>query len=157
MAYSQSDKTITTEIEIEGSLAEVWEVLVDLEKWERWNPFIIQCEGQPIQGSKIKNTMISGGKKMVFKPRVQVVQKQKEFTWVGHLYIPGLFDGRHRFLIKEVGPSRVLLTQDEQFSGLLSGIILRKIGEDTIASFEKMNEALKAEVERRRGESSIHP
>ncbi len=150
MAYSQPDKTIKTSIEIEGTLSEVWSVLIDLEKWENWNPFIIQSEGQAIEGAKIKNTMISGDKEMVFKPKVQVVRKEKEFTWLGHLYIPGLFDGRHRFLIEEVGPNRVLLTQDEQFSGLFSGMILRKIGDETATNFEKMNVALKTEVEQKK-------
>lgn len=147
MSYSQSTKTITETIEINASSTEVWKVLTDLPSWKSWNPFIIQSEGQAIVGSKIKNTMRSNNKEMIFNPKVLVVDENQEFTWLGHLFIPGLFDGKHRFILEELGENKVRLVQTETFKGILSRMVLKKIGEETALNFQKMNEALKERVE----------
>ncbi|MFT4834519.1 MAG: hypothetical protein ACI83W_001795 [Marinoscillum sp.] len=147
MAYSQSTKTITETIEINASSSEVWAVLTDLAGWQSWNPFIIQSEGEAIVGSKLKNSLLSNDKEMIFKPKVLVADENTEFTWLGRLFFPGLFDGKHRFIIEELAPNKVRLVQTETFKGILSGMILKKIGVDTALNFQKMNEALKNKVE----------
>ncbi len=146
MGYSQSTKTITESIDIDASASAVWAVLTDLAGWQSWNPFIIQSEGEAIVGTKLKNTLISNEKEMVFKPKVLIADENKEFTWLGHLFFPGLFDGKHAFIIEELGPNKVRLVQTETFKGILSGMILKKIAEDTALNFQKMNEALRDRV-----------
>jgi hypothetical protein len=39
--------------------------------------------------------------------------------WLGHVLLPGLFDGDHSFAIEPLGDRRVRVTQQEQFRGML--------------------------------------
>lgn len=138
---------IRTEIIINASKEKVWEILTDFEKYDQWNPFIIEVQGEAVAGSRLRNTMLNGESKMVFKPKVLKVEKYRYFDWLGSLFFKGLFDGHHQFVLEEIGPNQVKLKHSESFSGILSGMILKKIGEDTRNSFVKMNQALKKVAE----------
>lgn len=140
-------KSIETNIEIKASKSEVWKALTNLKEYKNWNPFIVSSDGKAILGEQLINTMNNGEKSMTFKPRVTDLQPEKRFEWLGHLFIPGLFDGRHYFELEEIDPQHTRLVQGEYFSGILSGVILRSIEASTVAGFEAMNEALKRIVE----------
>lgn len=141
-------KHIKTEIIINASVKTVWEVLTDFPRYPEWNPFLQSIEGELARGKKLKTTMFNGDKKFVFKPVVKSVVPYQSFSWLGSLGVKGLFDGQHFFHLEEIGPSQVKLTHGEYFSGILSGIILKKIGNDTRTNFVRMNQALKRRAER---------
>lgn len=84
---------------------------------------------------------------MRFKPTVLAVNLERELRWLGHLLIPGIFDGEHYFLLESIGQNRTRLTQGEKFSGLLVGFLGSALSA-TKAGFESMNTALKKEAER---------
>ena len=147
MAYSFKKKEIREEIIINASAEEVCSVLTDLKSWKDWNPFIINSEGEVVEGRRIINSMKNGDKTYVFKPKVLTVNENQEFTWLGRLFMPGIFDGRHSYYLEEIETGKVRLIQHETFSGILSGMILNKIEEETAANFKSMNEALKQRVE----------
>ena len=44
---------------------------------------------------------------MRFKPRVLKAEPNRELRWLGHLGIPGLFDGEHIFTIEPLDQERV--------------------------------------------------
>jgi hypothetical protein len=66
---------------------------------------------------------------------------------LGHLFVPGLFDGEHVFQIEPLGPERVRFVQAERFTGLLAPLMMRFIEPGTSQGFEAMNRALKARAE----------
>jgi hypothetical protein len=84
---------------------------------------------------------------MTFRPTVLEATPGHRLRWLGHLLIPGLFDGEHTFAIDPLGPDRVHLSQQEEFRGLLAPLILAFIGKPTNEGFHQMNQALKARVE----------
>lgn len=141
-------KSITTEITINASKEEIWSVLTNIENFHTWNPFMVDSKGKVEKGNRIVNTMKQGDKKMVFKPVIKSVRKYEYFSWLGSLFMPGIFDGYHYFQLEEVTSNKVILTHGERFSGLLSGMIMKKIEAQTKAGFISMNEALKAVVEK---------
>jgi hypothetical protein len=68
--------------------------------------------------------------------------------WIGHLGVPGVFDGDHRFVVESAGDSRTRFTQSEQFTGFLVPVIaLLGVFRKTHAGFEAMNRSLKKRVE----------
>ncbi len=141
-------KSMETKIRIEASPENVWSVLIDLEKHQEWNPFLISIKGEAKVGSILTNKMQSTEKKtMEFKPEVLVVDENREFRWAGKLFVKGLFDGEHYFILHDNGDGSTNLEHGEKFSGLLSGTLLKMIGADTLNSFENMNRALKQRVE----------
>lgn len=140
-------KRINTEIIINASAETVWNILTDLAAYPEWNPFIIKIEGTFQKGNRLRNTLRNGCKTIVFKPIIQELTPLVSFSWLGSLFVKGLFDGKHFFKIEPAGPNQVKLIHGEEFSGLLSAMILKKIGDDTRENFVRMNQALKARAE----------
>lgn len=136
-------KQIRTEIIINASKEKVWNILTDFENYKNWNPFIINSFGKAVVGSKLTNTMKLDEKTQTFSPKILKVEEYKYFDWLGHLFFKGIFDGQHYFMIEELENNQVKLVQGENFSGIFSGLIMKSIGEKTIANFVKMNNALK--------------
>ena len=76
---------------------------MDFKSYPEWNPFIVSAEGEPTVGARLKiDIQPPGGKKMTFKPKVITADRGKEFTWLGRLLFPGLFDGEHSFKFEEL-------------------------------------------------------
>ena len=84
---------------------------------------------------------------MSFRPTVLVADPNRELRWLGHLWVPGLFDGEHSFTIEPLGEGRVRFIQQERFSGLLLPLLSKTLDRDTLRGFEEMNRALKLRVE----------
>jgi hypothetical protein len=78
---------------------------------------------------------------MDFKPLVLNNQFSREFRWKGKLGIRGIFDGEHYFILEEITPNQTRFIQGENFTGLFSGLLIKKIGEYTKRGFVSMNEA----------------
>jgi hypothetical protein len=140
-------KQIHTEIIIYSTPQKVWEHLTKFESYSSWNPFLVSIEGKLQQGSTLTCTLKNDSQKMVFKPTILDVHPHLSFSWSGKLFFKGLFDGFHYFKIEEVGENRVKFIHGESFSGLLSSLILSKIGKKTEDGFKEMNFALKQLVE----------
>ncbi|MCB0480841.1 MAG: SRPBCC domain-containing protein [Flavobacteriales bacterium] len=144
----KAPKEIYTEITVNASANKVWGILTDLKNYSSWNPFIIKASGNVMIGEQITNTTKNGDKTLRFKPKIIEVQPAKRFEWLGHLVFPGLFDGSHYFEIQTLGENSVKLIQGERFKGLLSGVIIKSIRENTEKGFRDMNSALKKEAEK---------
>ncbi|WP_194778128.1 SRPBCC domain-containing protein [Pararhodonellum marinum] len=138
---------IKTEIIINASKEKVWDLLTDLEQYQNWNPFIVKSSGKVAPGNIVVNTMKNGEGTITFKPKILKVEPLHYFDWMGRLWVKGLFDGHHYFKIEPLGPEQVKLVHGENFSGILSSMILKKIGEQTRENFVKMNQAVKVMAE----------
>ncbi len=138
---------IKTEIIINASGEKIWNILTDLENYKNWNPFMIESKGKVKVGNQITNTMKNDDKNMTFKPQILKVQENEYFEWLGSLWFKGLFDGKHYFKLESLGEDKTKLIHGEHFSGILSKMIIKKIGKQTEENFVKMNLALKEVVE----------
>lgn len=142
-------KTLKTEITINASKEQVWNKLMDHSNYNTWNPFIKQISGSPEVGQQINvNMQLEGKKPMKFTPLVLKNEKEKEFRWKGKLFVDGLFDGEHFFILENLGNGQTRFVQGEFFTGLLSGVLVKMIGSETKKGFVAMNEALKMVAER---------
>jgi hypothetical protein len=145
-----AERSIKTEIEIAAPPARVWAILTDFPRMPSWNPFIKYISGTLAEGARLSVQIAPpGGSVMRFKPTLLAVRPERELRWVGHLFIPGLFDGEHCFELQAIGPDRTRLTQSERFSGILVGPFGGALVK-TEAGFQAMNVALKGEAEANR-------
>ena len=141
-------KKIETEILINANKNQVWKALMSHQSYEIWNPFKKSIKGSPIEGNQIEVTMeIEGRKPMAFKPEVLINKIQSEFRWKGKMFVKGLFDGEHYFKLEE-SKNGTKLIHGEIFSGMLAGVVLKSIEENTLKGFQAMNEALKNLIEK---------
>ena len=141
-------RSLRTEIEINASPERVWNILMDFEKYGEWNPFIQSIEGDAQKGGKLKAVLHQpDSKPMTIKPNCLVAEQGKEFRWLGHMGIPGIFDGEHIFQIEDLGENKVKFIQSENFKGILVGALWKMLDTKTRKGFEMMNEGLKRRAE----------
>ncbi|MBP6516471.1 MAG: SRPBCC domain-containing protein [Chitinophagales bacterium] len=142
-------KEIKTEILIQASPEKVWQVLTDFDHYLQWNPFIKSIEGNVAVGNTIKARIEPpGATGMTFKPVVLVYTEAKEFRWLGHLLIKGLFDGEHCFRLIDNEDGSTTFIQSEKFTGVLVPLFSKMLDTNTIEGFRQMNEKLKQEAEK---------
>ena len=141
-------KTLETQVEIAAPPARVWAILADFAAYPEWNPFIKRISGELREGGRIEALIHPpGGSAMTFKPRVLKAEAGREFRWLGNLWVRGLFDGEHYFILEELGAERTRLTHGERFGGVLVPLLGGMIDGATRQGFEAMNAALKARAE----------
>jgi hypothetical protein len=137
-------KVISTSIIINTKAEKVWDILSKYDNYPNWNPFIRSIEGEVKVGKTIKVLLTPpDANPMIFKPKVIVYKENSELQWLGHLLIPGLFDGQHIFRFEEVGDNSVKFIQEEVFRGLLVGLFTKMLDNNTKRGFILMNEKLK--------------
>ncbi len=142
-------RELFSQIEIEASPEKVWGVLTDFASFPDWNPFMRSVSGDLSVGGRLTvRLQPPRSKGATFKPNIIEVERYRSIRWLGHLLIPGLFDGEHILEILPVeGGKRVRFIQRELFSGLFLPFLSKMLKHDTAGGFVEMNKALKERCE----------
>src|ERR687897_2709530 len=141
-------KELHTEIEINASPERVWDTLADFAAYPRWNPFIRHISGKLEVGERLKVRLEPpGGRGITLRPTVLSAEPNRQLRWLGHLLVPGLFDGEHTLATEPLEENRVRFVQREAFKGLLVPLLARSLDNNTRRGFEEMNRALKERAE----------
>lgn len=142
-------KELITEITINAAPEKVWSVLTDFENFPNWNPFIKSLTGDVAVGNQIKVFLEPpGGKAMTFNPIVLAYTPNKEFRWIGKLFVKGIFDGEHKFELIANNDGTTRLIHSEKFSGLLIPLFGKMLDIDTKNGFIVFNEVIKERAEK---------
>lgn len=137
-----------TEIEISAKPERIWEILIDFDKYPKWNPLIRQIRGRVEIGSQLEILLESPeGKIIKFMPRVTISNPNTELRWFWKPFIPGLFEGEHIFTIKTLDKGGVLFIQKELLNGILVPLLGKMFFTKIGPGFEEMNRALKKRAE----------
>lgn len=148
-------RTITTTIDIDADAEVAWAVLTDFPSHADWNPFMAGITGEPTPGSRLTVRLTPpGGRAMTFRPTVTAAEPARLLEWLGHLAVPGLFDGRHRFELAPLRSGQTRLTHSETFRGLLVRPLWRSMAGPTTEGFEQFNQAFAARC--RDGAAVLH-
>jgi hypothetical protein len=135
-----SPRGVQVQTTIHASAAEVWAMLLDFQKYPTWNPYIRSIEGEAKQGKRL-HIVIDGKEKVYdFKAKVLEVKPDRAFAWGGGALF--FFKARHYFRIEPMPDSTVLFTQGEAWGGLFGKSYGKKVYQEAIANFDKMNVAL---------------
>jgi hypothetical protein len=140
-------RDISTSIDIAAPPETVWTVLTDFDQYPAWNPFM-RVVGRPNEGARLVVDLTPPGKReFQFRPTLTRVDRPRELRWLGHLLVPGLYDGEHRFELEATADGGTRLTHAESFGGVLAGVVNRFVGSATEQGFHEMNAALKTRAE----------
>jgi hypothetical protein len=141
-------KEISTEITIQATKADVWNVLTDFRSYPRWNPFIQEIKGDLKVGSKLELKIVTPKKRIrKYTPVVTLVSPNSELRWHGKAFMPGLLDGERIFRLSNEGETLVRFEHKEIFGGIGALIGSKFLVKDIFESENNMNQALKLEVE----------
>lgn len=141
-------KLVYSEINIKASPEKVWQEFTNFESYSNWNPFIKSLKGKPAPNNTIEVFLNPPGQKgMLFKPKVLVFEPNIQFRWIGKLFIGGLFDGEHAFILQGNNDGSTTFIQFERFRGILVPFVKKMLEGNTLNGFNQMNEALKMRCE----------
>jgi hypothetical protein len=119
----------TTSTSIRATPESVWAILTDASSYERWNPEIVRVEGRIALGEKIKaHVLLHGGVVQPVTVRVTTLEPPQRMVWTGGMPL-GLFTGRRIFSVKPADGESIEFTMQVQFSGLLSSLIAKSLGD----------------------------
>jgi len=133
-------------IEINTTVDEAWNALVDFESWPKWNTFIPVVKGELLVGNKMAIKVKSPGlKEMNFKPTVFEIESGKKLVWGGEAWYIG-YKGCHEFLIEYINENLIRFKQIEKFEGPIV-LLMNKMIHKTAIGYVNMNEEFKSYLE----------
>lgn len=137
-------KVIETSIIIQSRIEDIWELLTAFNQYAIWNPFIISIKGKLNKNEKLEVVIHPpNSSSMKFKPTLIELKPNQELSWKGKLFIPGIFDGEHRFELELLTDGKILFKQSEIFSGVLVPFMnLNNVKKGFEAMNNKMKEIL---------------
>jgi hypothetical protein len=94
-----------------------------------------------------------GGRGATLRPTVLEADPGRRLRWLGHVLLPGLFDGDHSFTIEPLGDRRVRVSQQEQFRGILVPLAATSLDRHTLPGLQQLDQALKRRAEQPRHET----
>lgn len=136
-------KHIHTEIDIDASPREVWNILADNARYPEWNPYHVRVDGELEVGASLSLEIHKpNGERIEIEPRVLRIVPQRELTWGGG--IPGIFYGEHVFELAPRGRTGTRLVHRESFKGIAIPFASLDAIEE---GYRQMNHALKQRAE----------
>jgi hypothetical protein len=143
---------ITTSIDIDAPRQDVWAHLTDLASYPEWNPHVVAAEGHLEPGERLRIRVArDGAPTRDMRVTVTAVDPDRRLEWVGRLGRGLLFEGRHTVELESLPSGRTRLHNREQVSGLLASLL---VTDAPARDYERMNETLKARVERTAAEQA---
>ena len=141
-------KEIKTELEIMASSEDVWQVLTDFPNFGKWNPVIIQIDGEAKVKTKLEiHLRTRSGKSRIYRPIITKIEPNYELRWVGKSHFPGIFNGERIFTIDSLGEKHVRFFHREIFTGIGAYLAGDRLDRDVRQTLNQMNVALKRYVE----------
>ena len=137
-------KTYSTTTKINASISTIWAILTDSSTYHDWNKSVEKIEGTIAFGEKIK-VFAKISPERAFPVRVKEFVPSTKMVWCGGMPF-GLFRGVRTFTLVDKNNGQVEFRMQEQFSGLMSQLIVRSMP-DLTESFELFATSLKAKAE----------
>jgi hypothetical protein len=138
---------LRSEVEILADPAQIWRVLLDFPKHQRWNPFWAHLQGQALLGSRITLELTPpGGSNMRLRRLIRTCDPERELGWTGGYGWGWLLRSDQFFRLTEVENGRTRLVVAENLRG--PGVTSNNLTTLDIARGQAfMNQALKRYVE----------
>lgn len=139
---------LRSEVEIEASAATVYGVLIDLPRYEQWNPYLTDVKGELLVGRPLQVTLsLPEGDTYELSTTLTKVTPDAELRWVGRFWSSGwLLQLEQSFLLTERRPGVTRVMHGQDFSGLLLRFAGRALTQAARGAVY-MNSALKKRAE----------
>lgn len=140
---------LNTEVEIDAPVERVWRVLTDFASYPQWNPMLKWVRGDLRTGERLKVRFEPEGSRRghTFRPKLMIIESNRELRWLGWPRFPGLFDTEHYWIIDEKPDGRTHLLHGTVVYGLLAPLAGKSLERTSRDAFEAMNLAHKDRAE----------
>jgi uncharacterized protein YndB with AHSA1/START domain len=143
-------RVYVAEVEIEAPPEAVWRVLVDFERYARWNPFTIEVRTTLVVGSPIdlRVKMSAIGITVSQRETIREVEPPLRLVWGMRMF--GIRAERVQTLTA-LDRGRTRYRTEDAIEGPLGPLVFALFGPSVARGFSDMAAALRAEVERATG------
>lgn len=138
-------KEYHTKIEIDRPIQEVWNFLINFDKYPDWNPLVGRLSGDFQEGGTIEVYIIP--LKKSFFPTLTSLIPEKEIVWKGVQGAAFILAGTHYYRLNALGDQGTELEHGETFTGILSNLLPKKMLANMEQVFKDHNQALKNVME----------
>jgi hypothetical protein len=142
-------KEINTEIRILSTPNKIWNILIDLENWNKWNPIVNNIKGKLNIGEELTITMSDskGNNAKKYNATISELTTNKRFSFIATMMAKFMFSAERIIEIKQTEKETVFI-QREIYTGIMVFLFWKKLSTDAIGMLNTMNQALKKEVEK---------
>lgn len=143
---------INKKVEINAPIEKVWATIIDFDSYSEWNTQLEYLGGEVKPNGKLHLKLSAdGADPYEFKPTISHWEENKKFAWIGRTGFPRVFDGEHFFELEKVGDDTTIVTNREEYRGVMS-LIMKNLPMMKTApeGFQKMNLALKSYTENKK-------
>ena len=138
-------ETVESEVTVNAPVETVWQVVTDVEGYERWNPFVTSAAGDLRLGGELDLRLeLPDGETDEITPEVVVLRPDRKLRWQSHRVLPGIADREYEVILEPLDGGRVLIYQQMRIEGILAP--LTDSGEEQ-AALDAMASALVEQVE----------
>ena len=133
---------------INAPLEKVWQALIDVEIYPRWNPFTTRVEttfavGEPA----ILYVTMNGQHQRVQHEVITVYEPSRAFAWASIIGAPFVLRANRWQIVEAIDAQHTQYETYETFDGLLVPLIMTLYRKDIQRGFESVGAALKKYVE----------
>lgn len=140
---------INKKVEIQAPIENVWSAITDLGSYSKWNSQLEYIGGDVKPGGQLHLKLSAdGATPYEFKPIISYWEENRCFAWLAQSGLPGIFDGEHFFELETIDDKTTLLTNREEYRGVMSLLIKHlPLMKNAPEGFDKMNSELKTYLE----------
>ena len=152
IALSFTSFEINEKIEINAPVEQVWKSIIDFDSYSAWNSQLEYLGGKvEPDGNLHLKLSAEGADPYEFKPVISHWEENQRFAWLARTGFPRVFDGEHFFELQRIDDSTTLVTNREEYRGVMS-LIMKNLPMMKTApeGFQKMNKELKNHIENKK-------
>lgn len=140
------DSRIESRVGVQADAEVIWDIIADLGRWERWNPYEVQVSGAIAYGGTIELTERLPGlaERRVAAP-VGEWQPMAQLVWMERR--GWLFRAMRYFEIEELAPGSCVVANGVIFSGLRGELFHDRHRQPIKAAYAEIGEGLRRAAE----------
>ncbi len=150
IALSFTSFEINEKIEINAPIGQVWATIIDFDAYSAWNSQLEYLGGEVKPNGQLHLKLSAeGADPYEFKPVISHWKENQQFAWLARTGLPKVFDGEHFFELERIDDNTTLVTNREEYRGVMS-LIMKNLPMMKTApeGFQKMNKELKNYIEK---------
>lgn len=145
--YSNTKRSVDTEIIINASIEKVWSELTNFKEMPTWSRSLQKIEGDFIQNGHTEvHFMDHKGKVGVYKHQLKYFEEGTLFGW-SDPFILGITDN-HKYQLERISDHQTKLIQSDEVNGFATLFMGNYIMDFFLKSYTEFNETLKNRVEK---------
>lgn len=138
-------------IDIDAPPQVVWDILLDLERYGEWNPFVIRVKGRAGVGEPVTLTVKMGGRTIKQRLVIRRFEPPSTLVWTIPAEDSLILRGGRTQRIEDLGGGRCRYISREELLGLASPVVGLFTKSAIQHGMEAGARALKARAEARKG------